>query len=145
MARWRQQALIEAPIGTIWELLVDPARFPEWAGDSIQTTGYPTKIEKGSRFKQTSPGPLRLPVTTTFEVEELDDLHEIKLRCTSSGYYSRWRLTEARGQTFAEVEIGVDSSGSGVRGRLASVTMTQGHLRRVVDESLDGLRRAVAE
>jgi uncharacterized protein YndB with AHSA1/START domain len=142
MARWRQQALIEAPIGAIWELLADPARFPQWAGDSIRTTGYPTKIEKGSRFEQTSPGPLRRPVTTTFEVEELDDLHEIKLRCTSSGYYSRWRLTAARGQTFADVEIGVDPSG--VAGRVASVTMTKRHLRRVVDESLDGLRRAAA-
>ena len=48
----------------------------------------------------------------TFEVEELEDLREIKLRCQSSGYYSHWRLTEAQGQTFADVEVGVEPIGA---------------------------------
>jgi hypothetical protein len=45
---------------------------------------------------------------TTFKIEELDDLHAIKLRCQQSGYYSRWVLTEAQSSTFAEVEIGIE-------------------------------------
>jgi uncharacterized protein YndB with AHSA1/START domain len=137
---WQQQALIDAPVERIWELLEDPARYPEWAADAISTTGFPTEIVKGSTFEQTSPGPFGRKVTTTFKVEELDDLREIKLRCQSSGYYSHWKLTEAQGQTFTDVEIGVDPIG--FDGRVAQLLMTKNALRKVTDESLDGLRRA---
>ena len=74
----------------------------------IAVTGAPTKIEKGSTFDVTGRGPLGLKATTTFKVEELDDLHEIKLRCQSSGYYSRWLLTQAQDGTFTEVELGIE-------------------------------------
>lgn len=140
MASWQQQGLIEAPVERVWSLLADPASYPSWAGDSIGVTGPPTKVEKGSTFEQTSPGPLGSKQTTTFKVEELDDLHEIKLRCQRSGYYSHWRLTEAQGQTFADVEIGVEPVG--LDGQLARVLFTKRQLRQVTDESLDGLRRA---
>jgi uncharacterized protein YndB with AHSA1/START domain len=138
---WHQQALIEAPVERIWELLADPARYPEWAADSLEVTGLPTEVKQGSTFEQTSPAPLGWgKTTTTFMVEELDDLHEIKLRCQKSGYYSRWRLTEAQGQTFTDVEIGVEPIG--IEGRFLDLVMTKKQLRRVTDESLDGLRRA---
>lgn len=143
MTRWSQQALIEAPVERIWELLADPARYPDWAGDSLETTGVPTRIEKGSTFQQKSPGLLGRATTTTFAVEEFDDLRQIKLRCQRSGYYSHWRLTEAQGQTFADVEIGVEPIG--LLGRVARVATTKGQLREVADESLDGLRRASSE
>lgn len=138
MARCQQQALIEAPLERVWALLSDPSRFPEWAADSIETTGVPTRIERGSTFGQTSPGVLRGERTTRFEVEELDDLREIKLRCQLSGYYSRWRLTEARGQTFADVEYGVEPIG--VAGQLARVAITKRQLRALAADSLDGMR-----
>jgi hypothetical protein len=140
VAAVRQQALIEAPVKRIWELLGSPETYVEWAGDAVEVTGVPTTIEKGSTFKQTSPGPLGRDVTTTMMVEELEDLHEIKLRCQSSGYYSHWRLTEAQGQTFTDVEIGIEPIG--VHGRVAQVLITRSQLRQVTDESLDGLRRA---
>jgi hypothetical protein len=57
-----------------------------------------------------------------------------------SGYYSHWRLTEAQGETFTDVEFGVEPIG--VHGQVARVLMTKHHLRQVADESLDGLRRA---
>ena len=140
MPTWQQQSLIEAPVSRVWALLADPASYPAWAGDAISVTGRPTKIEKGATFEQTSPGPFGSQQTTTFEVEELEDLHEIKLRCQMSGYYSHWRLTEAQGQTFADVEIGVEPIG--VHGQVARVMMTKKQLRQVTEESLDGLRRA---
>ncbi|MDP9188651.1 MAG: SRPBCC family protein [Actinomycetota bacterium] len=127
----------------IWALLADPARYPEWAGDSMETTGVPTRIEKGSTFEQTSPGLFGRATTTTFAVEELDDLRQIKLRCQSSGYYSHWRLTEAQGQTFADVEIGIEPIG--LLGRVARVATTKSQLREVTEASLDGLRRASTE
>ena len=78
--------------------------------------------------------------TTTFKVTELEDLHEIKLQCQVSGYYSHWRLTEAQGQTFADVELGVEPIG--VQGQVARVLFSKRALRQVTAESLDGLKRA---
>lgn len=140
MASFQQQALVEAPLERVWALLTDPARYPEWAGDSIETTGYPTSIEKGSTFEQTSRGLFGRPDTTTFAVTEMEDLHEIKLQCQLSGYYSHWRLTEAQGQTFADVELGVEPIG--VYGQVARVIFSKRVLRQVTADSLDGLKRA---
>jgi uncharacterized protein YndB with AHSA1/START domain len=135
----RQQALIEAPIEEVWELLSDPSRFPEWSYPTIEVTGVPTQVEKGSTFRNTSRGPLGMKNTTIFEVAELDELREIKLRCQTSGYYSHWVLTEARGDTFAELEYGVEPQG--LQQRAIGATITKGAIRRYVDQSLDGIRR----
>ena len=142
MATWQQQALIDAPVERIWALLADPETYAEWAGDVIAVTGAPTRIEKGSSFEQTSPNPNPIggETTTTFVVEELEDLREIKLRCQASGYYSHWWLTEAQGGTFADVELGVEPIG--LHGQVARVLMTKRTLRNVTEESLDGIRRA---
>jgi uncharacterized protein YndB with AHSA1/START domain len=142
VATWKQQALIEAPIDRVWGLLEDPERFPEWNFGTIAVTGVPTQIEKGSTFTLTGRGPLGLKATTTFKVEELDDLREIKLRCQTSGWYSRWLLTEAQGQTFTEVEMGVERV-PGLEGRVTGAMHTKRHLRRAAEETLDGVRRAL--
>jgi uncharacterized protein YndB with AHSA1/START domain len=142
MASWKQQALIDAPITEVWELLSDPGRFDEWNKDTLAITGVPTKVEKGSSFDVTGRGPLRIKGTTTFRVEQLTDLREIKLRCQTSGFYSHWLLTEAQGQTFTEVELGVERV-SGLEGRLTGAMHTKGYLRRAAEESLDGLRGAL--
>jgi uncharacterized protein YndB with AHSA1/START domain len=141
MSSWKQQALIEAPVEEVWELISDPTRYPEWGGDTIEVTGLPTKVEKGSTFEQTARTPLGFKGTSTFKVEELDDLREIKLRCQRSGYYSRWRLTEARGNTFADVEMGVERTGlRRLRGRAIGAAHTKGYLRRQAEQAVDGLR-----
>lgn len=138
---WKQQALIEAPVEEVWELLQDPTRFPEWGG-AIEVTGVPTAIEKGSTFQLTAPGPFGKASTTTYKVEEFDnDLREIKLRCQFSGFYSCWRLTEARGDTFADIEVGKEPQGLGLQARATALTITKGFLRRVADQSVDGLQR----
>jgi hypothetical protein len=140
---WNQQALIEAPVERVWALLQDPARYPEWNGDTVAVTGVPTKIERGSSFDVTGRGPLRLKATTTFTVEALDDLREIKLRCQTSGFYSHWLLTEAQGQTFTELELGIERM-PGLEGRVAGAIHTKGYLRRAAQDTLDGLQRAVS-
>jgi uncharacterized protein YndB with AHSA1/START domain len=142
MSTWRQQALIEAPVERVWELLEDPSTFPRWS-DSIEVTGIPTSIEKGSEFHIKGRGPLGVKATTTFRVEEFDELREIKLRCQMSGFYSRWTLTEAQGNTFADVEMGVEPL-AGVSGWAMSAVHTKRYLRRATEDSLDGLRREAA-
>jgi Polyketide cyclase / dehydrase and lipid transport len=141
MATMRQQALVEAPIGAVWELISDPTRFPEW-NEEIDVTGVPTRIEKGATFRHTASTRFGPKATTTFEVEEFDEsLREIRLRCQTSGFYSHWFLTEARGDTFADVEMGVEPRG--LKQRIWALPHTKTDLRRSLDLSLDGLRKAL--
>ena len=85
------------------------------AADVMEVTGLPT-IEKGATFEQKSKSRSATP-TTTFVVDKLEDLREIKLRCLTSGYYSQWALTEAQGDTYTEVEFGMEPTGAAVQGR----------------------------
>ena len=146
MASWKQQALIEAPVEEVWTVLCDPARGPEWSDDVIAVTGAPTKIEKGSTFDVTSKGPLGLKATTPFKVEELEDMHELKMKCQLSGFYSHWLLTQAQDGTFAEVELGIEELATrrGLRARAAAALHTKSYLRDQVEKLLDGLRHAVS-
>ena len=143
MASWKQQALIEAPVEEVWELLSDPERGPDWSADVIAVTGAPTKIEQGSTYELTGRGPLGLKATTTFKVERLEDMHEIRMQCQKYGFYTHWLLTPARGGTFTELELGVDPQ-PGIETRTVGALHTKGYLRRTVDQTLDGLRRAVS-
>jgi uncharacterized protein YndB with AHSA1/START domain len=142
MASWKQQALIEAPVEEVWELLSDPKRGPDWSADVIAVTGAPAKIEKGSTFELTGRGPLGMKATTTFKVAELEDMREIRMQCQKFGFYSHWLLTPARGGTFTELELGIDPQ-PGIETRAVGALHTKGYLRRTVDQTLDGLRRAV--
>src|SRR5918998_5128411 len=107
MGCWHEQALIDAPLEEVWELVGDPRRYPEWVGSEVfEVTGLPT-VEEGAKYEQVSHGVVG-KARTIFEIDKLEDLREIRLRCTESGWYSDWKLTEADGSTFADVEIGMD-------------------------------------
>lgn len=142
MPSWRQQALIEAPVTEVWEMLCDPMRAPEWAEDVVEVTGEPVKIEKGSTYLVTGRGPLGLKGTTPYRVEELEDMRELKMQCQVSGFYSHWRLTDAQGGTFAEVEMGVEEieAKRSIQGRVMGALHTKSFLRRAVEKLLDNLR-----
>jgi len=137
---WREQALIDAPLPAVWDLVGDPRRYPEWAEDYIEVTGL-AEVEKGAAYETVTRGPLKEKARTTFEIDALEDLHEIRLRCTQSGWYSRWVLTEADGATFADVEIGMEPTSKGY----SAVDKVAGKrwYRRVARGSLDGIRRAL--
>jgi uncharacterized protein YndB with AHSA1/START domain len=145
MSSWKQQALIEAPVAEVWDVLSDPARSPDWDEDLMAVTGAPTKIEKGSTFDVTGRGPLGMKATTRFRVEQLDDMHELKLKCQMSGFYAHWLLTPAQTGTFTEVELGIEPlEAPSVRARVAAALHTKSYLRREVEKLLDGLQRAVS-
>jgi hypothetical protein len=142
MASWRQQALIAAPVEEVWELLVEPERWREWGDEVTLVTGGPARIEKGSTVDVTGRGPLKRPATAHFKVDELEDMREVRMKCQVSGFYSHWLLTEARGSTFAEVELGVEPM-PGLQARAAGLLHTKGYLRGAVERTIDGIRQAV--
>jgi uncharacterized protein YndB with AHSA1/START domain len=143
MASCRKQALIEAPVEKVWELLTDPASGPEWDPDLLEVTGAPVEIRAGSTFQTTGRGPMGLKATSAFKVEEFDDLREIKMRCQKSGYYVHWLLTPAQGNTFTELELGVQPL-TGIQGRPMGALFTAGYLRRTADNTLEALERAMS-
>jgi hypothetical protein len=141
VSSWRQQALIEAPVEAVWELVGDPNRYPEWAGDVLEVTGLPT-VEPQATYQQMTRTPLG-KATTTYVVDELEELHEIRLRCLHSGFYSRWLLTPARGDTFADVEVGMDPSA--LHFRAINRLLGKRWYRGVVEDYLDRIRVVTAD
>lgn len=141
MGSWHEQALIEAPVQDVWDLVGDPRRYPEWVGEEVvEVTGLP-RVEKGAKFQQVTRNPFGKS-RTTFTIETLDDLHEISMRCDSSGWYSRWKLTEAGGGTFMDVEIGMDPLSPSYRA--IDAVAGKRWYRRVAKASIDGVKRALA-
>ena len=132
----RKQTVIEAPVDQVWAYIGDPRRYPEWAGNVVSVTGLAT-VEAEAEFQQVSKSPLGKS-ETTFRIEELDELRTIKLRCEQTGYYSRWVLTEAQSQTFAEVEIGIEPTA--LQYRLLFGVMGKRYLRSIADQAVDGVR-----
>ena len=49
------------------------------------------------------------------QIERLDDMRAIDMRCLNTGTYTRWLLTEAQGNTFVDVEFGMDPTGAANR------------------------------
>lgn len=137
MASWRQQALIEAPVEEVWKLVADPTRYPEWGANVVAVTGE-AEVSRADTFRQRTRD-LGIEQETTFRVEELEELREIKLRCETSGYYSRWVLTKAQENTFLDVEIGMEPLA--VQYRVIDATVGKRWYRRLVEDSIDGLRR----
>jgi hypothetical protein len=73
-------------------------------------------------------------------IEQLDDLREVHMRCLTTGTYAHWLLTEAQGETFVDVEFGMDPIGIG--NRLFDSTFGSLYFRRWLEQSLDALEEA---
>jgi uncharacterized protein YndB with AHSA1/START domain len=140
MPSWRQQALIEAPVEKVWGAVGDPRKYPAWAGDVLEVTGL-AEVVPEAEFQQVSKMPFG-KAETTFRIEALEDMREIKLRCDQSGFYSRWVLTEAQDSTFMDVEIGIEPAAP--QYRVMFGVLGKRHLRRITEDSLDGLRKLLA-
>lgn len=139
MSVTRRQALIHASTPRIWELIGNPERHPEWWPRVIEVRGE--RFEEGSTYAQVTKAPGRTG-ETQFRIERMDDLHEIQMRCTSTGTYARWLLTEAQGNTFVDVEFGMDPLG--LSNRIFDTVFGRLYFRRWLEQSLEALEQAAA-
>jgi Polyketide cyclase / dehydrase and lipid transport len=135
----RSQALISASPSRVWDLVGDPRRHPEWWPRVIEVRGE--QFDEGSNYAQVTRDPTG-SVETSMRVEHLEDLREIHMRCTTTGTYSRWLLTEAQGNTFVDVEFGMDPVGLG--NRIFDVTVGKLYFRRWLEQSLAALEEAAS-
>jgi hypothetical protein len=140
MSVTRRQALINAPPSKVWELVGDPRRHPQWWPRVIEVRGE--TFDEGSNYAQVIKGPMGRE-ESMWAVERLDDLREIQMRCQQTGTYARWLLTEARGDTFIDVEFGMDPSSAS--NRAFDIAFGKLYFRRWIDQSLESLEEAATE
>lgn len=137
MSVYREQALIEAPVETIWELIGDAKRHPEWWPRMIEVECE--GLEEACTYKVIGKSPMGV-VENEMLVETLDGCRELSIRCMNTGMYCKWLLTEARDGTFIDAEFGMEPTTAGTR--VFDVLAGKRYFRRWVGQSLEGLRKA---
>jgi len=128
----RRQAMVEAPVETVWALIGDVNRHPEWwpRVEEVECD----LLEEGCTYRQVTDRPGGA-IETTISIERLDDCHELSVRCLDTGMYARFLLTSVQGGTFVDGELGVEPHG-------LERLVAPAFIRRWIAQSLDGLRRA---
>jgi ribosome-associated toxin RatA of RatAB toxin-antitoxin module len=141
MSEVQQQALLDAPVSTVWELVGDPGRYPEWLPRVFEIQGE--RFEEDGEFVQVSRQPLFGRSEAHFLIDRMDELREIRMHCTISGMFVHWQLTEAQGGTFVNAEFGMDPLRR--RDRLIDFTVGRRFFRRWLVEAVESLKQAAKQ
>jgi hypothetical protein len=132
------EALIDAPLEAVWAYVGDPESYPEWWPRVIEVRG--ARFEEGTEYVQVSRTPLGR-AETTFVIDRMEDLREIRMHCTKSGTFAHWQLTAAQGGTFVDVTFGIEPLGRGYRA--FDATFARAFYRRWLLDSVEALGRAL--
>ena len=138
MSEVREQALVDAPVAAVWELVGDPSRYPDWLPRVFEIQGE--RFEEDAAFIQVSRHPLVGRSEAHFLIDRMDELREIRMHCILSGMYVHWQLTEARGGSFVDAAFGMDPLRS--RDRLIDATIGRRFFRRWLNEAVESLKAA---
>jgi hypothetical protein len=125
--------MVDAPVETVWRLIGDVNRHPEWWPRVEQVEC--DLLEEGCTYRQVTNRPGKT-IETTISIERLDDCHELSVRCMDTGMYAHFMLTPVRDGTFVEGELGVEPEG------MVDRLVAPAFVRRWIAQSLEGLRRA---
>src|ERR671919_2705969 len=138
MSAIREQAVLDAPVSAVWELVSDLRRYPEWFPRVFEIQG--ARVEEGADFVMLSRQPFVGRDEARMLIDRVDELREIRMHCTVSGFFVHWQLTDARGGTFLDAEFGMDPLRP--RDRLIDAAVGRRFFRRWLAEAMDGLKRA---
>jgi uncharacterized protein YndB with AHSA1/START domain len=138
---WRRQAVIDAPVEVVWELVGDPNRHPEWFPRILQVSDL-EHVEQDARYRQVTKA-RGTEMETTLAIEDLDEMRSISMRCLDTGTYVRFLLTEARNETFADIEIGMEPRR--LPERALDAVIGRRYFRRWTDEAVSALADAASE
>jgi uncharacterized protein YndB with AHSA1/START domain len=139
MSACREQAYLNAPLEEVWELVGSPNRHPEWWPRVVEVRGE--RFEQGDEYAQVVKGPVGNKTKSSFVIERLDDLREVRMSCRLTGMYADWQLTPAQGGTFVELEMGILPRRPG--DRVFDRMLGKPYFRRWAGASIDGLRNAL--
>jgi uncharacterized protein YndB with AHSA1/START domain len=114
---YRHQALIEAPLEDVWEVVSNPRTHPDWWPEVVGVEA-PEELAEGDEYVRRSKSiPFVDAVDHIWVAERLEQLKEASFRCTVSGTVARFTLTPAQENTYVELEAYMDPTS--LRWRLA--------------------------
>jgi uncharacterized protein YndB with AHSA1/START domain len=137
-----QQTHIDAPVETVWQLVGDPNRHPDWWPEMVEVEC--ADLAEGCRYRGVIKGIIGADEHELFverlEVGDLDGCHEVAIFCQDTGVTTRFMLTEAQGGTFVEAHFAVEPRGLGMT--VWSAVAGRRFLRSWLERSLDNLKAA---
>jgi uncharacterized protein YndB with AHSA1/START domain len=133
-----KQAVLDAPVATVWELVSNPRRYPEWFPRVLEVQGE--RFDEGEDFIQVTRVPVAGREEIHFMIDRMDELREIRMHCMISGMFVHWQLTDAQGGTFLDAEFGIDPIRR--RDRVSELAWGRRFLRRWLTDAVAGLKRA---
>lgn len=137
-----QQTHIDAPVDTVWELVGNPNRHPDWWPEMLEVEC--ATLHEGCRYRGVIKGIIGSDehelVVERLELETLDGCREVAIFCEGTGVTTRFMLTEAQGGTFVEGRFSADPASLGIR--MLSAVAGRRFLRTFLERSLAGLKRA---
>jgi len=139
---YRRHTLIEAPIDAVWPVVSDPHTHPDWWPE-IRHVSFPEGSEQSGEYvrKVRRFGFLDL-IDNVWIAEPMEELKQVKFRCTMTGTYTQFALTPAQDNTFIELQSGVEPVG--IAGRFVQV-MGPLYFQRWMGELLEGLPKVVED
>jgi uncharacterized protein YndB with AHSA1/START domain len=141
MSAVHEQTLVDAPVSTVWELVGNPDRYPEWFPRVFEINGE--RFEEGAELVMATVQPWFGRDDAHMRIDRLDSLRELRMHCQISGMFVHWRLTDARGGTFLDAEFGMDPTRP--RFRAFDFTLGRRFFRRWLTEAVDGLKEAATK
>src|SRR5688500_10878595 len=109
MSHTRAQAFIEAPVESVWDLVSDVNRHPEWWPRVVDV--HCEGLEEGCTYREVVEVPFGRAEMELL-VDGLDECRNLSIRCLNTGTFVRFALTGAREGTFVDGEMGMDPKGA---------------------------------
>jgi uncharacterized protein YndB with AHSA1/START domain len=139
MSDCRQQALIDAPIEIVWGLVRDVNRHPEWWPRVVEVECE--GLEEGCTYRQVTESPFGYQELDVV-VDRLDEMRELRIRCTNTGTFVDLALTAAGTGTFVDARFGMDPVTT--RMRVFDALAGKRYFRRWLEQSLEAMQRVAA-
>ena len=136
MSDCRRQALIDAPADVVWALVRDVNRHPEWWPRVVDVKCE--GLEEGCSYRQVMESPFGYQELDVV-VDRLDELRELRIRCTNTGTFVDLALTPAGTGTFVDARFGMEAQNT--RMRVFDAIAGKRYFRRWLEQSLDAMQR----
>jgi Polyketide cyclase / dehydrase and lipid transport len=132
-----QQIFIDAAPETIWELVGDPNRHPDWWPGIVEVEC--ADLREGCRYREVVKGFLR-PQEHDILIERLDTCQEVCISCQDTGVTTRFVLTGAQGGTFVEGHFSIEPQSVGTK--VVTAVTGRRFIRSWLERSLENLKHA---
>jgi uncharacterized protein YndB with AHSA1/START domain len=130
-----QQTFIDAAPETVWALVGDPNRHPDWWPDILEVEC--ADLREGCRYRGVVKGPFRAS-EHDLVIERLDTCQEVCITCEGTGVTTRFVLTAAQGGTFVEGHFGIEPASIGTK--LVAAVSGRRIMRSWLERSLENLK-----